>query len=102
MSFFDFIFPEQAQASHLRRLANQGQEQSTYQHRERLAVVHSQRLESSRTNSLEQRIERLEKELGEAGLVVEALLELLEQSGTITRSNRGGPRNSDSWLSYEF
>jgi hypothetical protein len=86
MSFFDFIFPEQAQASHLRRLANQGQEESAFQHRERLAAVQKHRLESSLTKSLEQRIERLERELGEAGLVVEALLELLEQGGVVSRS----------------
>lgn len=90
MSFFDFIFPELAQASHLRRLADQAQEQSAFQHRERLAVVQKDRLESTRTKSLEQRIERLERELGEAGLVVEALIELLEQAGVVSRSELAG------------
>lgn len=86
MSFFDFFFPEQAQASHLRRLADQAHQQSASQHRERVAVVQKHRLETSLTRSLEQRIERLERELGEAGLVVEALLELLEQAGVVSRS----------------
>ncbi len=90
MSFFDFIFPEHAQASLLRQLANQGQVQTMYQHRERLAAVQQHRMESSATRSLEQRIEKLERELGEAGLVVEALLELLEQANVVSRSELAG------------
>ena len=85
MSFFDFFFPEQAQASHLRSLAEQGQSQSTSLHRQRLQLVQQQRQESSRTLGLEQRIAELERDLGQAGLAIEALLELLEQSGVVTR-----------------
>jgi chromosome condensin MukBEF ATPase and DNA-binding subunit MukB len=85
MSFFDFFFPEQAQASHLRRLAEQGQFQTTAVHRQRLQEAQQRRQELSRTQSLEQRIAQLEQDLGQAGLAIEALLELLEQSGVVTR-----------------
>jgi len=85
MSLFDFFFPEQAQASHLRSLAEQGEAQSLARHRERLAAVQSGRAEAARTRSLEQRIEQLERDLGQAGLAIEALLELLEQTGAVSR-----------------
>ena len=85
MRFFDFFFPEQAQASHLRRLAEQGQPQATAVHRQRFQEAQQRRQESSRTRSLEQRIAQLEQDLGQAGLAIEALLQLLEQSGVVTR-----------------
>jgi hypothetical protein len=85
MSFFDFFFPEQAQASHLRRLAEQGHAHSTALHRQRLQAVQQQRQEESRTRSLEQKVAQLEQDLGHAALTIEALLELLEQSGAVTR-----------------
>ncbi len=85
MSFFDFFFPEQAQASHLRTLAEQGQSQATALHRQRYQETHQRRLEASLTKSLEQRIEQLEQDLGQAGLAIEALLELLEQSKFVSR-----------------
>jgi hypothetical protein len=85
MSLFDFFFPEQAQASHLRTLAEQGQAQSLARHRQRLTEVQSGRAEVARTRNLEQRIEQLERDIGQAGLAIEALLELLEQSGAVSR-----------------
>jgi hypothetical protein len=85
MSFFDFFFPEQAQASHLRRLADQGEAKSSSIHKQRVQALQLQRQESARTKSLEQRIMQLEQDLGQAGLAIEALLELLEQSGVLTR-----------------
>ncbi|HWB07221.1 MAG TPA: hypothetical protein VG796_29625 [Verrucomicrobiales bacterium] len=90
MSLFDFFFPEQAQASHLRKLAEQGQAQSMSIHRERLAQVQAARAEDARTRGLEQRVEQLERDLGQAGLAIEALLELLEQSGALTREAFAG------------
>lgn len=85
MSFFDFFFPEQAQASHLRSLAEQGQHQANTLHRQHMQDAQQRRRETAITHSQEQRIAQLEKEIGEAGLMIGALLELLEQSGTVTR-----------------
>ena len=85
MSFFDFFFPEQAQASHLRSLAEQGRSQATASHRQRFHEAQQRRQATSQTRTLEQRIAQLEQDLGQAGLAIEALLELLEQSGAVTR-----------------
>lgn len=86
MNFFDFFFPEQAQAEHLRKLAALSQVQTLELNRQRVQSVHQQRLESRQTRTLEQRIAQLEEDLGQAALTIEALLELLEQSGTLTRT----------------
>ena len=84
MSLFDFFFPDQAQASHLRDIAR------------------SQRLQASRTHaragrdpemsdlkdqlaSAHREIDELRDELGEAALVIEALIEKLELATVITR-----------------
>lgn len=78
MNIFDFLFPEQAQASHLRRLS------------ESSALLHSQaRINSSRGQqaqmSLENRIESLQSEVGQLAIVIEALLESLADRGILTR-----------------
>lgn len=85
MSFFDFFFPEQAQAAHLRKLAEQGRSQSDALHRQRVREAQERRAQLAEARGLEQRIVQLEQDLGQAGLVIEALLEILESSGTLTR-----------------
>jgi hypothetical protein len=85
MNFFDFFFPKEAAASHLRTLAEQGRRQSESVHRERVQTVQQARRESVRTQSQEQRIAQVEADLGQAGLAIEALIQLLEKSGTLTR-----------------
>ena len=55
MSLFDFFFPEQAQASHLRRLANQSSGQRQASQRNNAAVT-----------QLEKRVSDLEDDLGRA------------------------------------
>ncbi|MDB6069035.1 MAG: hypothetical protein JWL81_206 [Verrucomicrobiales bacterium] len=87
MSLFDFFFPEQAQASHLRTIAEQGRAQSgsAADHRERFQAALQRRKNITVMSSQEERIAKLEKELGQAALAIEALTELLEQSGVLTR-----------------
>jgi hypothetical protein len=87
MSFFDFFFPEEAQASHLRRIADQQQLQSQQDGMRRFRDERERRWEVSRSQALEQRIEELERDLGQAGLVIEALLQALEASGTVKRED---------------
>lgn len=87
MSFFDFFFPEQAQASHLRRLADQQQTHSHQDAMRRFSDERERRHETSRSEALEQRVERLERDLGQAGLVIEALLQLLQATGTVKRED---------------
>jgi hypothetical protein len=87
MSFFDFLFPEVAQASHLRRIADQQQSQAHQEGMRRFRDERERRWETSRSQALEQRVEELERDLGQAGLVIEALLQALEASGTVKRED---------------
>ncbi|WP_395738191.1 hypothetical protein [Prosthecobacter sp.] len=85
MDFLDLFFPQQAQASHLRDLAEASQRQNAAFQRERFRQQRQQREEDSRVAEVEQRIAQLERDIGQAGLVIEALLELLEESQTLNR-----------------
>lgn len=86
MDFLDFFFPQQAQASYLRDLANSSQQQARLMHRERFQREMERMAEDSRVVDLEKRVAQLEKNLGQAGLVIEALMELLEESRTLSRT----------------
>lgn len=68
MSLFDFFFPEEAQAAHLRRLAD-----ATTASNMR-ARVNAVRMDASRESN-QKRIEELEDEVSQLTIVVEALLE---------------------------
>ena len=87
MSFFDFFFPQEAQASHLRRIADQQERQSQQEGMQHFRDERERRWETSRSQALEQRVEELERDLGQAGLVIEALLQALESSGTLKRED---------------
>ncbi len=83
MSLFDFFFPEWAEASHLRRLADSAE---LTERRERFAS-HRQRHQRLAAKQSQHRIDTLEKELEEATLVIEALIELLEEKDLATRTD---------------
>lgn len=68
MSLFDFFFPEQAQASHLRRLANQSIGQ-------RKASQHN----NAAVTQLEKRVSDLEDDLGFASLVLASAIAKLDE-----------------------
>lgn len=85
MSFFDFFFPEQAQASHLRSIAENQRHSMRRESNRQFDTEMRRRREQSVTAVLEDRVSALEKDLGEAGLVIEALLQMLEESGAIQR-----------------
>lgn len=78
MSLFDFFFPEEAQAAHLRRLAD-----ATTASNMR-ARVNAVRVDASRESN-QKRIEELEDEVSQLTIVVEALLEKLNEKGSFTR-----------------
>jgi hypothetical protein len=82
MSFFDFIFPQEAQAAHLRQIA---QVQTLQFQRQRLQELQKHRAEMAQNGQLEARIEEIECDVGQIALAFEALLELLEESGALTR-----------------
>lgn len=85
MSFFDFFFPEQAQASHLRSIAESQRLNSHRDGQRQFREERERRNEASHGQATERRVEELENDLGQAGLIIESLLQLLEESGTIKR-----------------
>ena len=71
MSFFDFFFPEQAQAAHLRNLVN--------------AQRSKGRRESRAAGAANRRLDELEENLGFVSLVLAALLQTVDEKGVLTR-----------------
>ncbi|WP_193214711.1 hypothetical protein [Luteolibacter marinus] len=90
MSFFDFFFPDQAQASHLRRIADAKDLEAHREGMRRFSEERERRWESVRTQDLEQRVEELERDLGQAGLVIESLIQLMDEKGIATRDQIAG------------
>ncbi|MDF1786686.1 MAG: hypothetical protein P1U82_12515 [Verrucomicrobiales bacterium] len=82
MSLFDFFFSEWAKASHLRRIAVNADLQERRQRVAHYRDRHTRLAEKSTTR----KVEKLEDELGQSTLVIEALIELLEESGTMNNS----------------
>jgi len=76
MSLYDFFFPEQASASHLRRMVNQHDRQ---QRRDRIQ-------EQSQSN-IEERLTELESDLGMVTLVLASLLETANNNGAVSRED---------------
>ena len=78
MSLFDFFFPEEAQASHLRRLADSTTAANT---RTRFETARQNRAQLSDRK----KIEDLEEEVAQLTIVMEALLEKLDEQDMFTR-----------------
>lgn len=76
MSFYDFFFPEQAQASHLRQIARN----------QRRSKIKSRRTSYS-IDQARERIEQLEDDLGTLALLVGAVVKKLDEKGTVTRDD---------------
>ncbi len=85
MSLFDFLFPEQAQAMHLRQLANNNGQQiammRSQQYTEQLRQKQAVRLNTK----AEDRVKELEIELAQSVLVIESMISLLEEKNLLTR-----------------
>lgn len=73
MSLFDFFFPEQAQASYLRDIAEQ-QTRSTIR-------------QSHASHNLESRVKHLEADLGYVTLLLGSILDKLDEKGVVTRQD---------------
>ncbi len=78
MSLFDFFFPEIAQASHLRRIADAASMGNTQ------ARISQSRSQQQRSSS-EKRIQELEAEVAQLTIVMEALIEKLSDNSGVTR-----------------
>lgn len=79
MSLFDFIFPEQAQAIHLREIAEQGAFREQQNSRPWLDPAQRAIREQST------RLEYVEDDIGTVALVCESLIRLGERKGLFTR-----------------
>jgi hypothetical protein len=79
MSLFDFFFPEQAQAMHLRDIAEQGAIHESRQRRPWLDPAQRVVMEHTR------RLEYAEEDIGTVALVCESLIRLGERKGLFTR-----------------
>ena len=80
MSLFDFFFPDQAQAAHLRRIADQ----SARSERRRNSAS---REAKATLDSLQQQVEDLRGDLGFTALVLGALVARLDEKGVVTRAD---------------
>jgi hypothetical protein len=78
MSLYDFFFPDEAQAQHLRKMAIQ----SEYANRLR---EHESGLLQQSNQQLGGRVARLERDVGALALVVASILKRLDEKGHVTR-----------------
>ncbi len=95
MSLFDFFFPEQAQASHLRQIAEQNQ-RAAWQHTQGAAFT------DARVRELEERVWKLENDLGFVALLCGSLLKSLEAKSQLSRQELLAVMHeldaSDGWI----
>ncbi|MBM3961217.1 MAG: hypothetical protein FJ306_04850 [Planctomycetes bacterium] len=80
MSLFDFFFPDQAQATHLRRIADQ----SARSERRRNTAS---REAKATFDSLQRQVDELRGDIGFTALVLGALVARLDEKGVVTRAD---------------
>ncbi len=85
MSLFDFIFPEQAQAVHLRTLAENSQREAMSQRAAETAERLQMRQVSRLNSKTDDRVEKLENELSQSALIIESLVALLHEKNVVSR-----------------
>ena len=71
MSLFDWFFPEQAQATYLRQMAQ--------------SKTRSRGVSRLRQRSVDKRIDELEEDLGYMALVLGSVLQKIDEKGLVTR-----------------
>ena len=85
MSLFDILFPEQAQAEHLRTLAETSRQQLAMQSSRQYSEEMERRKAIRLNSKTDDRVAELELEVAQSALVIEALLTLLEEKQLMTR-----------------
>ena len=78
MSMFDFLFPAQAQAAHLRSIANHHQQLAYQNHHAAVQNEQNAAHTDARLFDLEERVWKLESDLGFVSLLCGSLLNILE------------------------
>ena len=79
MKLFDFFFPQEAQAAHLRRMAD-------HQAMDLRRQAHDERARARRHAEIDARLESLEQEVGFLTLMLEAIIRKTDEKGLITRA----------------
>lgn len=87
MSLFDFFFPEQAQATHLRSIAQSARSQQLQSRSREVAAFHAQRRVNFQKGGMNEQVARLEDELAQSALVIESLISLLEEKQVFSRQD---------------
>jgi hypothetical protein len=86
MSLFDFFFPEQAQAMHLRTIAETTQRE-IFRNRAAEITENLKRKQAVRLKTKgDNRIGELEDQLAQSALVIESMIALLEEKKLMTRA----------------
>ena len=80
MKLFDFFFPEQAQAAHLRKLS----ESQSFAQRRHLSDENTR---ARRHAEIDRRVESLEQDVGFLTLMLEAVVRKTEEKGVLTRDD---------------
>ena len=83
MEFFDFFFPEQAQAQHLRTLTRKQKYREQAQKRRAAAYKEAK----ADTQQLEDRVKELEGDLGFVSLVLASILQTADEKGVLSRDD---------------
>lgn len=78
MRLFDWFFPEQAQAAHLRRVADA---QAFSQRRQ----IYDEMARTRRHAEIDARLESLDEQIGFLTLMLEAIIRKTEEKGIMTR-----------------
>lgn len=88
MALFDFLFPEQAQASHLRELVRVRQLEAARDRHDKRAIAGRQLNEqNAQIEQLFSRLETLQSELDESQMVIRALVKMILSSSDYTTSD---------------
>ncbi|MFK7768054.1 MAG: hypothetical protein AB8B55_12595 [Mariniblastus sp.] len=74
MSLFEFMFPQQAAASHLRQIANRQKRDDRWN-----------RIRETDQTHLENRVDELEHDMGVVALILASILDTANENGTISR-----------------
>lgn len=86
MNLFEILFPQQAQAVHLKTLAQSSQHHQAMALRsQQIAKNQQARQELRLTHRTDQRISELENELAQSAIVIESLITLLEEKNLVSR-----------------
>ncbi len=86
MSLFDFFFPDQAQAMHLRTIAENTQADALGLRSIHAAEERDRRRALRLNSKTDDRVAVLENELAQSALVIESLITLLEEKKLISRA----------------